>query len=120
MAAYDGSIRIDTRLDSTGFNGGLRSINTGLGGITRALKGVAVAAGIAFGVKAIVDFGKASVQASTNLENALMGVQSIVEGQGRSWSMAKEFLQDYISDGLIPATQAATAYKNLAMRGYSD
>ncbi|MDD4844919.1 MAG: hypothetical protein PHU31_11430, partial [Anaerotignum sp.] len=42
------------------------------------------------------------------------------EGQGRSWSMAKEFLQDYISDGLIPATQAATAYKNLAMRGYSD
>ncbi|MDD3041037.1 hypothetical protein [Bacteroides sp.] len=119
-AGYDGSIRIDTRIDSSGFNGGLKSINAGLGGITKALKGVAVAVGIAFGVKAIIDFGKASVRASTNLENALMGVQSVVEGQGRSWSMAKEFLQDYISDGLIPATQAATAYKNLAMRGYSD
>ncbi len=120
MASFDGSIRIDTKLDSSGFNGGLKSINAGLGGITKALKGVAVAVGIAFGVKAVIDFGRAAVSTSTKMSNALMGVQSVVEGQGRSWSMAKEFLQDYISDGLIPATQAATAYKNLAMRGYSD
>ena len=120
MAGYDGSIRIDTRLDSSGFNGGLKSINAGLGGITKALKGVAIAAGIAFGVKAVIDFSKAAVSASTQMSNALMGMQSIVEGQGRSWKKAKGFLQEYISDGLVPATQAATAYKNLAMRGYSD
>ncbi len=119
-AGYDGSIRIDTRIDSSGFNGGLKSINVGLAGITKALKGVAVAAGIAFGVKAVIDFSKAAVSASTEMGNALKGLQSIMNGQGRSFSTAKKFINDYISDGLVPATNAINAYKNLALRGYDD
>lgn len=119
-AGYDGSIKIDTRINEDGFNKGTKSISAGLGNITKALKGVAIAAGIAFGVKAMVDFGKASVRAATEMENALMGLKSIVEGQGRSFKQAKEFINDYISDGLVPATNAVTAYKNLASRGYSD
>lgn len=117
---YDGSIRIDTRIDSAGFNSGVRNISAGLGRVTRALKGMAIAAGIAFSVKAIIDFGKASVTAAKEFENAMIGLQSIVEGQGRSFQKAKSFIEDYISDGLMPATEAATAYKNLAMRGYTD
>ncbi len=120
MASYDGSIRIDTRLDSSGFNGGLKSINAGLGGITKALKGVAIAAGIAFGVKAVIDFGKAAVSASTEMGNALIGLQSIMDGQGKSFGTAKKFINEYISDGLVPATNAINAYKNLALRGYDD
>lgn len=120
MAGYDGSIRIDTRINSSGFNSGIRNINSGLAGITKSLKSLAIAAGIAFSVKAVVDFGKASVSAATEFQNAMIGLQSIVEGQGRSFKKAKSFIEDYISDGLMPATQAATAYKNLAMRGYND
>lgn len=120
MSGYDGSIRIDTRLDSSGFNGGLKSINTGLAGITKALKGVAIATGIAFGVKAVIDFGKAAVSASTEMGNALIGLQSIMDGQGRSFGAAKKFINEYISDGLVPATNAINAYKNLALRGYDD
>lgn len=120
MAGYDGSIRIDTRINSSGFNSGIRNINSGLAGITKSLKSFAIAAGIAFSVKAVVDFGKASVSAATEFQNAMIGLQSIVEGQGRSFKKAKSFIEDYISDGLMPATQAATAYKNLAMRGYND
>ncbi|WP_352400149.1 hypothetical protein [Anaerotignum sp.] len=120
MASYDGSIRIDTRLDSSGFNGGMKSINAGLGGITKALKGVAIAAGIAFGVKAVIDFSKAAVSASTEMGNALIGLQSIMDGQGRSFGAAKKFINEYISDGLVPATNAINAYKNLALRGYDD
>ena len=41
-------------------------------------------------------------------------------GQGRSFSQAQAFIQDYISDGLVPAANAVTAYKNLAARGYDD
>ncbi|MBK8467728.1 MAG: hypothetical protein IPL32_18090 [Chloracidobacterium sp.] len=46
-------------------------------------------------------------------------MQSIVEGQGKSFVGAKNFIQDYIADGLVPASNAVTAYKNLLMRGYS-
>lgn len=47
-------------------------------------------------------------------------MQSILDGQGRSFSAAQSFIEDYTKDGLIPATNAITAYKNLAMRGYDD
>ena len=114
-AGFDGSINIDT-----GFNRGIKGINTGLDGITASLKKLAAAVGIAFGIGAIVNFGKASIKASTDLTNAMIGLQSIVAGQGRNFSDAQAFLQKYISDGLIPATDAVTAYKNLAMRGYTD
>ena len=53
------------------------------------------------------------------MKSALIGLKSIVDGQGKSYSAATSFLKDYISDGLVPATSAVTAYKNLLMRGYS-
>ena len=120
MAGYDGSIRIDTKINSSGFNNGIKNINSGLMAITKSLKNIAIAAGVAFSVKAVLDFGKASVSAATEMQNALMGLQSIMEGQGRSFQKAKGFIDEYISDGLIPATKAITAYKNLALRGYDD
>lgn len=117
---YDGSINIDTKIDSAGFNRGVKNIGNGLDGITASLKKLAAAAGIAFGIAAVVNFGKASVSAATELSNAMMGLQSIMEGQGRSFKAAQAFIQQYTADGLIPATNAITAYKNLASRGYTD
>ena len=117
---YDGSINIDTKIDSSGFNQGVKGLSGNLDGITSSLKKLAAAAGIAFGVAAVVNFGKASVSAATELSNAMMGLQSIMEGQGRSFKAAQAFIQQYTADGLIPATNAITAYKNLASRGYTD
>lgn len=117
---YDGSINIDTKIDSSGFNQGVKGLSGKLDGITSSLKKLAAAAGIAFGVAAVVNFGKASVSAATEFSNAMMGLQSIMEGQGRSFKAAQAFIQQYTADGLIPATNAITAYKNLASRGYSD
>jgi len=111
--AADGYIRIDTKINQAGAQSGLNTL-------IKSLKGFAVAAGIAFGVAAVINFGKASVKAATDLTNAMMGLQSIVEGQGRSFVKAQKFINDYTQDGLIPATQAITAYKNLALRGYAD
>ncbi len=112
-AGYDGSIRIDTKIDSKGFNAGLNRMIS-------SLKRLAVAAGIAFGTSAIVSFGKNSVKATTELTNAMTGLKSILDGQGRSFKGAQKFINEYVSDGLIPATNAITAYKNLASRGYTD
>lgn len=112
-AGYDGSVRIDTSLDSKGFNAGIK-------GITGSLKGLAGAMGVALGIRALVEFGRAGVDTATEISNAFIGMESIVEGQGRSWAKAKQYIQDYIADGLVPVMNATTAYKNLAARGYSD
>ena len=118
--AYDGSIRIQTVIDNKGFRSGRKEIESGLSGIKTSLKSLASAIGAAFGAAAVVNFGRESVQAASDLSNALHGLQSIVEGQGRSFEKARAFIQDYISDGLVPMTNAVAAYKNLAARGYSD
>ena len=110
--AADGSIRILTKLDNTG-------INKGLSQLTGGLKKFAGMVGVAFSVAGAVAFGKASVQAANELSNALTGLKSIADGQGKSFSQAQKFIDDYTKDGLIPATNAVTAYKNLIARGYN-
>lgn len=119
-AGYDGSIRIDTRLDTSGFNKGTKTISSGLTSMIGSLKKFGAAVGIAFAVKKVVEFGGVCVSAAEELSNAMMGLQSIMEGQGRSFQKAKQFVEEYVSDGLVSATQATTAYKNLALRGYDD
>lgn len=110
---YDGSIRIDTKVNSKGFMSGITSMGN-------ALKKLAGIVGIAFGTAAIINFGREGIKAASELSNAWMGLQSIVEGQGRSFSTAQSFINDYIKDGLVPLSDAVTAYKNLAARGYDD
>jgi phage-related protein len=109
--AYDGSIRIDTRIDSNGFNKGISAMLAGV-------KTLGVAIGVAFGITALVNFGKTAVTTASELSSAMIGLQSVVEGTGNSFTQAKGFINDYIKDGLVPITNATTAYKNLLMRGY--
>lgn len=116
---YDGSIRIDTHINSTGFVRGIGEMNRGFGSMTNSLTKIGKLIATAFGAAAIIKFGKDSIDAASNLSNAWMGLGSIVEGQGKSFSKAKGFINDYISDGLVPLENAVTAYKNLAARGYS-
>lgn len=67
-AGYDGSIRINTKIDSKGFNQGLNAI-------TGSLKKLAGAVGVAFGVASLVAFGKQAVQIASDLTE----VQNVVE-----------------------------------------
>lgn len=110
---YDGSIRIDTKINSKGFTSGITSMGN-------SLKKLAGIVGLAFSVTAVVNFSKEAIKVASDLSNAWMGLQSIIEGQGRSFSKAKSFIEDYISDGLVPLENAVTSYKNLAARGYDD
>lgn len=111
MPAYDGSIRIDTRVDERGLNKGIQSITGSLGKL-------AVAMGVAFSVAALFNFGKSAVDVAAQMSNAFIGLESVVTGQGKSFEQAKKFINDFIDDGLVPAADAVTAYKNLSMRGY--
>lgn len=75
---------------------------------------VALVAGSAFMVK----FSKDAIQAASETQAAWTGLFSIVNGTGKSFSEAQGFLKEYVSDGLVPLTDAVTAYKTLAARGY--
>ena len=109
---YDGSINIDSRIDNKKFNKGINSMSS-------SIKKIGLALTAAFSVKAAFDFVKDGVSAASELSNAWTGLNSILEGQGKSFSKAKGFIEEYISDGLVSATEATTAYKNLSLRGYN-
>lgn len=116
----DGSIRIRANLNHSDFDNGISAMMGSVKKLGSTLNKFAAMVGLAFGVGAIINFGKEAVKAASDLSNAWMGLQSIVEGQGRSFSKAQSFIEDYISDGLVPLENAVTAYKNLAARGYDD
>lgn len=117
---HDGKVVISTLLDNSGLKKGIGSVSGSLGGLKTVLGKMTGLIATAFSVTAIVRFGAESSKAAMELSNALQGLQSIVEGQGRSFSKAKSFLDEYVKDGLIPMANAAAAYKNLAARGYDD
>ncbi len=68
----------------------------------------------------LVKFSKDAIQAASDTQAAWTGLYSIVNGTGKSFGKAQGFLKEYVSDGLVPLTDAVTAYKNLAARGYGE
>lgn len=84
-----------------------------------AMGKVGKAIGVAFSAAAVVSFGKKCVEVASETQSAWVGLSSILNGQKKSFGEANRFIQDYISDGLVPLNNAVTAYKNLAARGYS-
>lgn len=81
----------------------------------KAFKAVSITAA----VFAVIKFGQSAVSAANQAVSAFIGLQSVLNGQGKSFTKAQSFLKDYVSDGLIPLSDATQAYKNLAARGYS-
>jgi len=111
MTTYAGEVRIKTRLDAAG-------INTGLTKVSGMLGKLALAVGVGFSINAIVNFSKASVEAASKSESAWTGLGFVLNANNRSLTEAKGFLEDYVSDGLVPLTDAIKAYQNMVMRGY--
>ena len=72
MAFADGTIRIDTSIDTKGMAKGTKSISSSLSGVMRSLKGFAALMGVAFSAAAIGNFVKPSV-ASFNLMGTAFG-----------------------------------------------
>lgn len=76
--SYDGSIRIDTAINAA-------PIDNGLAQIENKIKGLAATIGLAFGVKELIDFGKRSIDAASDLAEA----QNVVDTAfgAMSWKM---------------------------------
>lgn len=118
--AIDGRLNFDTKIDTKGFSKDVSTLGSQLNSLKSIVTKLGAAIGVTFAVSQVVAFGKASVTAANATTNAFSGLESILNGQGRSYSQATKWIQDYVSDGLIPLQNAVTAYKNLASRGYDD
>lgn len=122
MSTNVGAVDFELLLNSNPFNKGLKNATNTIktSGIENSLKKIGKLALTAFSVKAIVNFGKTCVQTATETSNAWIGLNSILTGQNKSFQQAKNFINEYISDGLVPLNNAVGAYKNLALRGYNS
>lgn len=76
--SYDGSIRINTAINAA-------PIDNGLAQIENKIKSMAATIGLAFGVKELIDFGKRSIDAASDLAEA----QNVVDTAfgAMSWKM---------------------------------
>lgn len=124
MSTNVGEIDLSLILNSDKFKSQLKNIdgqaNTASSKISSSLAKIGKAAIAAFSVTAIAKFGKECVSVASETANAWIGLNSILTGQGKSFQQAKSFINDYVSDGLVPLNNAVAAYKNLALRGYSS
>ena len=75
MVSYDGTITLKTLVDTKGIKTGASQIKSGLSGIGPMLGKIGAAVGIAFGVAALINFGKQSVKLASDLQE----VQNVVD-----------------------------------------
>ncbi len=86
LGGYDGSIKIDTKIDAKNFNTGIKKI-------TGSLKNLAGAVGIAFGISALVKFGKEAL----NIASDLQEVENVVDV---SFGNMKQKVEDFADTAL--------------------
>lgn len=110
--AYDGSIRINTKIDGKGFNSGIKGMMASLGSLAAAI-------GVVFGVQQMIQFGKTGVKTAMEMEAGWQGLRYMANAYGKDLNHIKEFLNDFTEDGLVPMMNAQQAYKNMLARGYS-
>lgn len=106
LGQYDGSIRIDTSLNTKNFN-------AALGKITQSVKGLGAAVGIAFGVSTLIKFGKEAINLASDIEE----VQNVVDTAFGSMSgMVEEFAGTAIEKlGMSELAAKETASTYMAM-----
>ena len=113
MAAYDGHIVLDTRVDTTGINKGFTQIKNAGKSVTAAMGKIGAAIGVAFGVSALVKFGKAAVELASDVEE----VQNVVDVAFGDMAYKMEQFADTAIEtyGISKLTAKQTASTYMAM-----
>lgn len=75
MAGYDGSIRINTQLDTRGFERGARGLLSGMERIGGSLRGIIGSLGFGLGIAGLISLGKQAIGTASDIEE----VQNVVD-----------------------------------------
>lgn len=81
FGGYDGSIRIKALMDNSQFNRGVLSMGNSIKALQASLMKLAGAVGLAFGVVALVNFGRESVKLASDIQE-VQNVIDVTFGQG--------------------------------------
>lgn len=113
MASYDGSIIIETEVDSSGLKKGMASINKQANTMKTSFAGIGKAVVAAFAVKVLVDFGKQAVSLASDLQE----VQNVVDvAFGDMADKVEEFAKTSIETmGISELTAKRTASTYMSM-----
>lgn len=111
--AYDGSIKIDTKVDTTGFSTGISKIS----GIAKT--GLA-AAGMAVGAitTAMTVGGTAAVKVGSDFESAMSKVSAISGATGNDLTALTEKAKEMGAKTKFSASESAAALQYMAMAGW--
>lgn len=113
MASYDGSIMIETKVDSSGVQKGIGSINKQAKTMKTSFAGIGKVVAAAFAVKVLYDFGKQAVSLASDLQE----VQNVVDvAFGDMADKVEEFAKTSIETmGISELTAKRTASTYMAM-----
>ena len=75
ISGGDGSIILTTQVDQTGLKRGMASMKSGVSSLSKSFTKIGAAIGVAFGVGALIKFGKQAVQLASDLQE----VQNVVD-----------------------------------------
>ena len=101
----DGSVYIDTLVDTRGFDKGVKSIKNQMGGLGSAVSKLGGIIAAAFAVKQLVQFGKSAIQLGSDLQE----VQNVVDVTFSSMS-------DKVNEFAKGAAEAAGLSETMAKR----
>lgn len=118
-AFFNKDVKDTVKNTESAFAKGFGNVEKNSGKSFSAIGGIIKSAFAIVGVGAVTQFAKSAVNAASETQAAWTGLNSILSGTGKSFTEGKQFIDEYISDGLIPLQNAVTSYKNLASRGYS-
>jgi hypothetical protein len=106
------------------FGGNIQNNTSQITGLSSAFTKMAAVTAVVVGVyqslKLLINAAVEGIKVYNQFNSANVGLKSILDAQGKSFSGAKTFIDAYIKDGLIPLADAVTAYKQLTQRGYND
>ena len=112
---YDGTIRIDTKIDQTGFKKGVSGLQNSIGGLGSSLKSLAAKIAVAFSVTQLVKFCKEAISIASDL-NEVQNVVDTAFGQMSSQvdAWAKNSIKQFGMSELA-AKQMASTYMSMSV-----
>lgn len=105
MAKSDGSVRIDTLVDTKGFSKGINTMQKQMGGLSGAVGKLGVTIAATFAVSKLIQFGKAAIDLGSDLQE----VQNVVD-------VTFTTMSDKVNEFAKGAAEAAGLSETMAKR----
>lgn len=111
--AYDGSIKIDTKIDNSGFSTGINTMKS-----LAARGSAAIASSLAVISAGIVSGGSAAIGVGSSFESAMDKVSAISGATGDDLSLLSNKAKDMGATTKFSASESAEALQYMAMAGW--